>query len=191
MLHVLGWAALASSPLLALLFAVRAWERAASTMDVLGILSVTMLLGGPGLAALVGLVLRLRVLARAHRWAERTGFVGLAVISDSPAWSRRIQERWRPRLGRRVSVLNWSERRRWPDGVERALHREFGGGRDHCPLILVLRGWREPAVYRFHRAFKKARPEDRRRVDDYEERALAAVEQAAAGTGEAGEEPGA
>jgi hypothetical protein len=38
---------------------------------------------------------------------------GVLITSDSPHWQQHIEERWLPRLGDRLALINWSERSRW------------------------------------------------------------------------------
>jgi hypothetical protein len=77
---------------------------------------------------------------------------GLLITSRSPLWQQYIEHTWLPRIGERVAVLNWSDRRSWARGIQRALF--WTVSQPHfCPAIIVVRPHGEPFVFRFYRAF--------------------------------------
>ncbi len=91
---------------------------------------------------------------------------GVVVTSDSLSWKARIESEWLPRVPSSFLVLNWSTRHGSATLGNRLawkLHSCFAGNyREYCPVVIVLRGWRYPAVFRFYRAFKESaqgRPE--------------------------------
>ena len=96
----------------------------------------------------VGMQLGLREL-------EDTGRLGLLVYSDSPLWRSRIESEWLPRLGDRVAVLNWSERRTWH--ADDPLVRLFRGCGVRAPVLIALRRERRPLVFAFAPAFRNAK----------------------------------
>jgi hypothetical protein len=96
--------------------------------------------------------LRLRF-ARTHGPGTR----GILVYSDSPNWQRYIEERWLPRIGTRLVVLNWSERARWTaeHPLEAAIVRHHLGDRAFNPAAIVYRAPPEgPHVVRFLEPFR-------------------------------------
>lgn len=96
----------------------------------------------------VGIQLGLREL-------EETERIGLLVYSDSALWKSHIESHWLPRLGDRVAVLNWSERRDWYD--DDPLVRLFRGCAVRAPVFIALRKERRPLVFAFAPAFRNAK----------------------------------
>lgn len=99
------------------------------------------------------------LVARADRDLAFKGIRCIVVSSDSPNWNEYIRDTWIARLGERASVLNWSERKRWPSTIAVELFRHFAlfGGRNFNPCVLVLRGPKKPGIYRFYYAFQQAK----------------------------------
>jgi hypothetical protein len=98
------------------------------------------------------------LLAEARRVLAPRGIRCLVIHSDSPTWQDHIRDTWLPRLGRRATTLNWSERDRWPNSLEVRLFRSFIEGRlNFNPAVLVFRGLRRPLVFRFYYAFQQAK----------------------------------
>jgi hypothetical protein len=94
-------------------------------------------------------------------WVRLRRTQAVLVHSDSTTSRGYIEERWLPRFGARVAVLNWSERRAWRRGVEVRLWQHFCGTyRDYCPAVIVLRGVRSPQVFRFYEWFRRAKQGD-------------------------------
>jgi hypothetical protein len=77
------------------------------------------------------------------------------VYSESPNWQAYIEAKILPRIKDRAVVLNWSERRLWPDASpwEARFFRRFAGGREFNPLALVFCGPGRIKAVRFHQAF--------------------------------------
>jgi hypothetical protein len=95
-------------------------------------------------------------------WCTRGRYV-LVVYSNSPIWQEYFEQHIVPAVGRRGSVLNWSERTRWPSSLPVALFWFFGGTREFNPLAIVF----EPLVwarrFRFYgpfQAYKHGRPHE-------------------------------
>jgi hypothetical protein len=79
----------------------------------------------------------------------------LFVYSDSPTWKSYIETEVLPRLPSNASVLNWSERSRWPSwSLSVWLFRFYAGRREYNPLAIVVRPWGPPKVFRFWLAFR-------------------------------------
>jgi hypothetical protein len=89
---------------------------------------------------------------------QRRGVRCLVIYSESPAWHDHIQQVWLPRLGPHAATLNWSQRSEWPWSLEVRLFKHFvaSSRRNFNPAVLVFRGLRRPAVYRFFYAFQEA-----------------------------------
>ena len=81
-------------------------------------------------------VLRRRF-ARVHGPATR----GILIYSNSPNWQQYIEQQWLPRIGKRLVVLNWSERARWREEhpLEAAIFRRHLGDREFNPAAIVFR----------------------------------------------------
>jgi hypothetical protein len=100
----------------------------------------------------------LLLLSRSRRALAARGIRCLVVYSPSPSWEAHVRDRWLARLGDRATVLNWSERASWPASLEARLFEHFVAGPEvnFNPAVLVLRGLRQPQVYRFYYAFQEA-----------------------------------
>ena len=99
----------------------------------------------------------------------------LFVYSDSPVWHDYIEAEILPIIQRRAVVLNWSERKKWPLGLARAVFRHFGGTQEFNPLAVVFRPLKRAQVFRFwrpFRAWKHGRVEGLRQVQSDLFRAL-------------------
>lgn len=86
----------------------------------------------------------------------------LLVYSNSPIWQSYVEEQLLPRLGHRVVVLNWSQRREWRRTLSVAAFRFFGGSREYNPMAVVFRPFRLARCFRFYkpfREFKHGKPE--------------------------------
>ena len=99
---------------------------------------------------------RRRLQRRFHaRWGA-SGKRLVLVYSNSPHWQRYVEERWLPRLGPVAVVLNWSDRRRWPEQhpLEAEIVREWAGPREFNPIAIVVPPAGPVRVIRFWRAFR-------------------------------------
>jgi hypothetical protein len=78
-----------------------------------------------------------RQFARIHGPQAR----GILIYSNSPNWQQYIEQHWLPRIGRRLVVLNWSERARWKKThpLEAAIFRRHLGDREFNPAAIVFR----------------------------------------------------
>ena len=78
-----------------------------------------------------------RQFARAHGPETR----GILIYSNSPNWQQYIEQHWLPRIGRRLVVLNWSERARWKmtHPLETRIFRRHLGDREFNPAAIVFR----------------------------------------------------
>ena len=86
-------------------------------------------------------------------WCPR-GINTLLVYSRSPNWEDYIEQNIIPRLPVKTVVLNWSDRREWPwFSLAVRVFRHFGGSENFNPIVIVIRPFRMPLVYRFHGAF--------------------------------------
>jgi hypothetical protein len=86
-------------------------------------------------------------------WGTRGRDV-LIVTSDSPVWSKYFDEEIIRPLATRAIVLNWSERSRWTPSFTTWAFHFFGGHREFCPMVVVLRPFRIPRTLRFFKPFK-------------------------------------
>jgi hypothetical protein len=103
-------------------------------------------------------VLDVVVLAGARQRLAARGIRCLVVYSNSPTWEEHIRHTWLPRLGQCAVTLNWSDRSSWPASLETGLFKRFvRSRRNFNPAVLVLRGLRQPHVYRFYYAFQHAK----------------------------------
>lgn len=117
---------------------------------------------GPGILLLAWTVINglrgLLLLAECRRAFEARGVRCLMIYSESPTWERHVREVWLPRLGKRAVTLNWSARASWRRSLEVRLFKRFvRSRRNYNPAVLVFRGLRRPAVYRFYYAFQQAK----------------------------------
>ena len=99
------------------------------------------------------------LLAAGWRFLQSRGIRCVVIYSDSPTCDEYIRSRWLPRLGRSATSLNWSQRSAWPISLEVLLFKRFVGSWDSNfnPAVLVLRGLRQPLVFRFYHAFEQSR----------------------------------
>ena len=89
------------------------------------------------------------------KWAA-TEKRGLLVYSESPNWQAYIEEQWLPRLDGRLVVLNWSERRQWPERhpLEGEIARRHLGDREFNPAAILFPVGAETRVVRFWQPFR-------------------------------------
>ncbi|ACG74891.1 hypothetical protein AnaeK_3679 [Anaeromyxobacter sp. K] len=148
--------------------------------------------GHPLLAAVVGFPLaaaaafwtfgRILLVLAAFR-LHRRGVAGVLVYSNSPTWQAHIEREWLPLVGGAVVTLNWSERATWRDTLPVMLWRHFcanyrgsvGVFRNINPAVIVLRGLRQPLVFRFYGPFELAKHGDTENLKTLEREMLEAV----------------
>lgn len=104
------------------------------------------------------------------RYLQEQEQLGLVVYSDSQLWKSHIEEHWLPRLGSRVAVLNWSDRRQWDpsDPVVQLFRGAIDVHEDFNPAVILLRPNKRPLLFRFYPAFKHAQfghPEELQRME--------------------------
>jgi hypothetical protein len=80
----------------------------------------------------------------------------LLVYSNSPNWQAYVEERWLPHLDSMAVVLNWSERRTWPERhpLEADIFRTWGGNQAFNPLAIIIPADGQVRVIRFWQAFR-------------------------------------
>ena len=79
----------------------------------------------------------------------------LFVSSESAVWKEYMETQILPLLRDRATVLNWSERNKWPkSSFAVRVFRTFGRHRDHSPLVVIFRPFHRARVFRFLPAFK-------------------------------------
>jgi len=91
-----------------------------------------------------------RALQRRFERKYGTEVRGILVYSNSPNWQAYIEERWLPRIGSRLFVLNWSERSRWKreHPLEASLFRSHLGDREFNPAAIIFVRSPARATYR-------------------------------------------
>ena len=93
------------------------------------------------------------------RW-HNSQVVGILILSDSPIWRQYIEREWIPRLGDKVIILNWSNRKSWSRSLPVRLFRYFcapGDNFNFNPALILLRGIKHPYIYRYYYAFHDAK----------------------------------
>ncbi len=104
------------------------------------------------------------------RWQLR-GIRGVLVYSNSPVWSEYIEANWVARLENLFVMLNWSERKEWRSSLEVSMFEYFCGREENFnPAVILLRGLRQPLVFRFHYAFRDAKHGNLRALEKLEGR---------------------
>ncbi|HUW62993.1 MAG TPA: hypothetical protein VMZ06_18460 [Candidatus Bathyarchaeia archaeon] len=84
------------------------------------------------------------------------GIVGVFITSYSPTWNEYVEKKWLEPYAGRFVVLNWSEKRQWPNNLASRLFSHFLSSEDRnlCPAVIFLRGLRYPLIFRFFYAFR-------------------------------------
>lgn len=85
---------------------------------------------------------------------------GILVFSESPNWKEYVEKEWLSRLGARVVVLNWSNRRSWWPTLPVLVFHYFCCGQEQDnfnPAVILFRGIKYPYVYRYFYAFRDAK----------------------------------
>jgi hypothetical protein len=79
----------------------------------------------------------------------------LFVSSESTVWKEYMETQILPLVRNRATVLNWSERNKWPKwSFAVRVFRTFGRSRDHTPMVVIFRPFRRARILRFLPAFK-------------------------------------
>ena len=91
-----------------------------------------------------------RALQRRFERTYGTEVRGILVYSNSPNWQAYIEQRWLPRIGSRLVILNWSERSRWKreHPLEASLFRSHLGDREFNPAAIIFVRHPAGATYR-------------------------------------------
>lgn len=116
--------------------------------------------------ALVVLYVLYGILLRVFAWLRWSGTPvrGILIYSNSPKWQEYIEREWLPRLGDRVIVLNWSERKKWTRSLAVLLFRHHIDASSYAinynPSVILLRGCRYPYLYRYFYAFRNVKHGD-------------------------------
>lgn len=81
--------------------------------------------------------------------------VALLVYSDSPNWKEYIDKNWIPKIGNRVTTLNWSESNQpgKEKSLESKIHLRFSPPKGYVPMIIFFNKKGPPQVISFHKAF--------------------------------------
>src|SRR5260370_39232211 len=78
----------------------------------------------------------------------------LFVSSESTVWKEYMETQILPLVRNRATVLNWSERNKWPKwSFAVRVFRTFGRSRDHTPMVVIFRPFRRARILRFLPAF--------------------------------------
>ena len=109
-------------------------------------------------------------LKRFAAWMEENQRFAIVVTSDSPKWANHINDKWLGVFGEHVSVLNYSKRHEWPDGIESKSVDDFSQISGDHPIVIVPRRSGRPAVYRFRFALTAASHGDGDALKSMEER---------------------
>jgi hypothetical protein len=109
--------------------------------------------------ALIGLILhtlnRIVVYLLVWVWWLPRGKDVLFVSSESTVWGEYMETQILPLVRDRATVLNWSERNKWPKwSFAVRVFRTFGRGRDHTPMVVIFQPFRRARIFRFLQAFK-------------------------------------
>ena len=103
-----------------------------------------------------------------------SGIRGVLVYSNSPHWKTYIEERWLPKVGDRMIVLNWSQRKQWRFSLASEMHGHYcGQNQNYNPAAVIPRGLRHPLVFRFFYAFRDAKHGNREALEWLEKRLFA------------------
>jgi hypothetical protein len=99
---------------------------------------------------------RRRLQREFHSHWGRQGKRLLLVYSNSPNWQSYIEENWLPSLESVAVVLNWSERRNWPERhpLEAHIFRTWAGRREFNPVAIIIPAHGQVRVIRFWQAFR-------------------------------------
>jgi hypothetical protein len=88
-------------------------------------------------------------------WWLPSGKGVLFVSSESTVWKEYMETQILPLVRDRATVLNWSERNKWPKwSFAVRVFRTFGRHRNHTPMVVIFRPFRRARVFRFLPAFK-------------------------------------
>ena len=102
---------------------------------------------------------------------------GVLVTSDSPNWKEYIENKWVPRIGSSLEILNWSAHTTWKRTVYTRLFYKFVGTREnYCPSVVLLCDLKEPLIFRFFYAFRDAKHGNMEALDKLEQRLFEELE---------------
>lgn len=151
------------------LFTVGAvWVATATSHWYVGFLAIPGVIGGLNL--FYGFALRLGTVLV---WRS-SGIKGVLIYSDSPNWKAYIEEQWLGKLGGKMIVLNWSQRKRWRFSLASEMHGYYcGWNQNYNPAAVIPRGLRQPLVFRFFYAFRDAKHGNREALERLEKRLFA------------------
>jgi hypothetical protein len=80
----------------------------------------------------------------------------LLVYSDSPIWHEYMTNQILPLVRSRAQILNWSERKRWPNwSLAVRVFRSYSGGRDFNPMVILFPPLGKARFFRFLPAFQE------------------------------------
>lgn len=102
------------------------------------------------------------------KWCRQGKYV-LFVYSNSPNWQDYIEEKILPQIKDHSIVLNWSERRSWPQDLATKVFKYYGGYREYNPMAVVFQPFKRTRVFRFFKPFhnhKKGYSEDLEKIEN-------------------------
>jgi hypothetical protein len=96
-------------------------------------------------------------------WVPRGKDV-LYMNSDSPIWHDTMEQNVWPLVAERAVRINYSERNKWPKfWLAAMVVRQYVGGQECNPLVIVFRPLRTRKVFRFFKAFRAYKAGDPRK----------------------------
>ena len=101
------------------------------------------------------------------KWCRQGKYV-LFVYSNSPNWQNYVEERILPKIRDHSIILNWSERKSWPQNLATKVFKYYGGYREFNPMAVVFQPFKRTKVFRFFTPFhkhKKEQSEDLERME--------------------------
>jgi hypothetical protein len=108
---------------------------------------------------------------------------GVLVMSDSANWKQYIEDIWLPKIGNFMQMLNWSEHKKWRRSIYTMLFYRFvGTNENYCPSVVLLRGLKQPLVFRFFYAFRDAKHGNRLELSKLEQRLFEELDNIKMGT---------
>ena len=117
------------------------------------------------------------LLSRAMRIANKKHVYGVLITSNSLNWKVYIENKWVPRIGSSIEILNWSMHKTWKRTMYTKLFNKFvGTNENYCPSVVLLRGIKEPFVFRFFYAFRDAKHGNTESLNKLEQRLFKEIE---------------
>jgi hypothetical protein len=90
----------------------------------------------------------------------------LYMNSDSPVWHDYMEQNVWPLVAQRAVRINYSERSKWPRlQLAARIARQYVGGKDCNPLVVIFRPLRTRKIFRFFKAFRAYKAGDSRKLD--------------------------